>query len=379
MGGWQRVGHLLEAVAVVFVVAMIAGQILGQPVLLGYVTTDSMEPALEPGDGFVAIPAAVSGPIEQGDVVVFEAESLHGGGLTTHRVVSETEDGYVTKGDANPFTDQDNEEPPVKDAQVVATVWQPGGSILVIPELGTAVTGTQNALGSVQTGLAGLFGTRSLLGTQGLAYLLFGLSVIAYLLDLWLGGGTGRRRERSRTRASGTSSRLLVAGFAALVVLSATAAMVVPAGQEEIGFVSAESDSPGLGVIEQGTSETTTYPVANGGLVPVVAFVEPSTERVAVEPTEFHVPPRTTRNASLTVSAPPETGYYREFVVQHRYLGLLPTSTIRTLYEIHPWLPLLTIDALLGGGFYLGGVAVLGTGRLRSRTRSDTANSGLLD
>lgn len=38
---------LLEGAVVVFVVAMVAGQLLGQPVLLGFVTTDSMRPTLE--------------------------------------------------------------------------------------------------------------------------------------------------------------------------------------------------------------------------------------------------------------------------------------------------------------------------------------------
>ena len=60
-------------VSVLVVVVIVAGQLAGQPVLLGYVTSGSMAPTLETGDGFVAVPAAVSGPIDTGDVVVFEA------------------------------------------------------------------------------------------------------------------------------------------------------------------------------------------------------------------------------------------------------------------------------------------------------------------
>jgi hypothetical protein len=36
---------------------------------LTYVETGSMEPTLEPGDGFVAIPAELAGPIDEGDVI----------------------------------------------------------------------------------------------------------------------------------------------------------------------------------------------------------------------------------------------------------------------------------------------------------------------
>jgi len=366
--GWG-LGTMIEVAAVVVIVAVVAGQLLGQPVLLGYVTSGSMTPALSAGDGFVAIPDAVAGEIEEGDVIVFQAEQLHGGGLTTHRVVTETEQGYVTKGDANPFSDQDNEEPPVKDAQVVAKAWQPGGKVLAIPGVGTVVTGTQSTIQGVQTQAAATLGTRSLLGTQGLAYLLLALSIVAYVLDVWLGGSTERRRERERTRDSGTSARLLVGTFAAVIVLAATAAMVLPAGSQEFGVVSAESDAPGPRVIEQGTSESVDYPVSNGGLVPIVSYFEGDAERVSVEPTELRVPARESVNATLTLSAPPETGYYRQYLVEHRYLAILPQPTIRSLYEIHPWLPIAVIDGLLGGGFYVLGISFAGTGRIRSRSR----------
>jgi signal peptidase len=169
---------LAEAGLIVFLVAMVLGQILGQPVLLGFVTTDSMQPTLNPDDGFVAIPSAVSGPIEEGDVITFRAEEINGGGLTTHRVVAKSDRGYVTRGDNNPFTDQDGGEPPVADAQVVAIAWQVNGEVIAIPGVGSLVTATQDILLSVQKGLADVFGTRALLGTQGIAYLLAGLSLL---------------------------------------------------------------------------------------------------------------------------------------------------------------------------------------------------------
>ena len=367
--GWRRVGTLLAEVAlVVFLVAMVLGQVLGQPVLLGFVTSGSMEPTIGTGEGFVAIPADVAGPVEEGDVVVFRAKEIQGGGLTTHRVVEETERGYVTKGDANPFTDQDGGEPPVSEPQVVAVAWQPGGTVVAIPGVGAVITGTQDTLTAGQRQLAALVGERSLLGTQGIAYLVLGLSVVGYLLDLYLSDGRGRTRDEGRD--TGVSVRLVVAMFSAAIVLSATAAMVVPAGPQTFGVVSAESDSPGPRVIEQGTSESTRYTTPNGGFVPVVRYVEPVDDRVSVEPREAVVPGRSSVNGTLTLSAPPETGYYRYHVVEHRYLLVLPPSVIRSLYLVHPWLPVVAIDALLGGSFYLLGAALVDTGRVRRRNRS---------
>jgi signal peptidase len=358
-----------EAAVVLVVVALAAGQVLGYPVLLGYVETGSMEPTLEPGDGFVSVPAPLAGDVEAGDVVVFRAEELQGGGLTTHRVVGETDRGFVTRGDANPFTDQDGDEPPVKRAQIVAHALQVNGEVVAIPNLGTAVTGLQDAIGDTQRRAAVLTGSRSLLGTQGLTYLLFALSALLYVVDLLVDDGRDRDRSRSRSRDSGVSPGLVVAALAAVLVVSATAAMVVPAGTEQFGVVSAEFESESPTVIQQGESSTFEYRVANGGLVPVVSYLEPASEGVAVQPTRLRVGSRGTAAADLTLTAPEDTGYYRRYVTEHRYLAVLPVSLLDGLYDVHPWLPILAVDSLLASVVAVLGLVLLRGRRVRVRSR----------
>ena len=369
MTGRDWLTTLAEIAILITVVALIAGQLLGQPILLSYVTTGSMQPTLDPGDGFVAVPMEVAGPVEEGDVVVFRAERVGGGGLTTHRVVGETPDGYLTQGDANPSTDQAADEPPVQEPQIVAKAAEVGGSVVVVPYVGVVVEGMQEAVQTVQRRLAALLGTDAVLGAQGFAYLLFGLSVVAYAVDSFHESSRSERRSRDRSRDAGTSTRVVVGAMAAVVVVIATAAMVVPAGPFAFDVVSSSVDSPGPGVIEQGTTENATYVVPNGGFVPVVVFLEPTSEGIDVSPQEFRVAGRDRVNATVTLSAPPENGYYRRFLVEHRYLAVLPRPAIASLYAIHPWLPIVAIDALLGCSFYLLGVALVGTGRVRSRSR----------
>ena len=359
----------VEAAVVVVVASLLLGQVLGTPVLLGYVETGSMEPQLEPGDGFVAIPAAVAGDVEEGDVIVFRAEELQGGGLTTHRVVGETDRGYITQGDANPFTDQDGDEPPVKEGQIVATALQIGGSLVVIPNLGTLVTGLQGAFGTVQQRLAVLTGSRALLGTQGIAYVLLALSGLLYVYDLAVGGDGERERDRDRDREQGLSPALIVVVLAAVLVIAATAAMVAPGGTQQFGVVSAEFDSENPTVIPQGESSTIPYTVPNAGLVPVVTYLEPGSGGVSVTPDRVRVPGRSEATVEMTLSAPAETGYYRRFVTEYRYLALLPGPMIDALYRLHPWLPILVIDAVLAGGVALMGMFVLGGRRVRVRNR----------
>jgi len=365
---YLRLGLTLAVVLVA--VSLVVGNLLGQPILLSYVETGSMAPTLAPGDGFVALPPALAGDIEQGDVVTYRAEEIQGGGLTTHRVVEETDQGYVTRGDANPFTDQDSGEPLVKDGQVVAVAWQPGGSVLAIPYLGTAVGGLQGAIQTLQVRLAGLLGTRSLLGLQGLTYLLFGATVVLYVLDLFVSDG-GTDRERDRARETGTDARLLVAAMALGLALAATAAMAAPAGSQEFSIVSAEFESDSQFVVQQGESTTTTYPVGNSGFIPVVTYLEPGSERVTISPGTLRVGPNSVRNATLTLSAPPKTGAYRRYVVEHRYLAVLPPPVIRGLHGVHPWLPVAAIDAVIAVPFYLLGTRLVGTGRVRTRSREN--------
>jgi signal peptidase I len=69
------------------------------PYTLTYVTSDSMAPALTPGDVYVVGPADDVGA---GDVVVFY--STDRGEYVTHRVVEVRDGGYETSGDANDVT-----------------------------------------------------------------------------------------------------------------------------------------------------------------------------------------------------------------------------------------------------------------------------------
>lgn len=365
-------GRAVTAILVLVVASLLLGQVLGQPVLLSFVETGSMAPTLEPGDGFVAIPAGLAGPIEPGDVVVFDAERLRDGGLVTHRVVGETEGGYVTQGDANPFTDQSSSEnePPVQREQIVAVAWQAGGQVVVVPKVGLLVVGVRDLLAGLQSRLAILFGTRTLLGTQGLAYLLFAFGVLAYAASLLLDDREEKRGIHRRIRETEMTDRtVVVLALTAVLVATLTASMALPGGPQQFAFVSSDSDAPGAGVIHRGGSENATYRVPSNGVLPVVVFLEPTSDGIDVEPREAYVPSGGSVNATVTLHAPPETGYYRRYLIEHRYLAVLPQSTIRGLYHVHPWAPILAIDALLGGAFFGIAVGLVGVGRARVSSR----------
>jgi signal peptidase len=361
---------VLQLTILLAVVLLVLGSVLGQPFVLGYVETGSMSPTLQPGDGFVAVPTQVGSSVDTGDVIVFRAEKLQGGGLTTHRVVGNAERGFITRGDANPFTDQSSGEPPVKRAQIVATALQVNGNVVVIPSLGTAVESVQSVLSTVQRHLTAILGIAALSGTRGLAYLFFAGTFLWYVVGEWRADDT-EIPDRTASRITEVDSRLVMGAFAAVLMMGATAAMVAPAGTQEYGVVSAEFSSERPDVIQAGESKSRPYAVANGGLFPVVTYLEPASEGVEVQPRGLSVAGGSVANATVTLHAPPETGYYRRFVTEHRYLAVLPEPVIRGLYEIHPWAPIVAIDVVIAVPYYLLGARLVGSGPVRLRRLRD--------
>jgi signal peptidase len=362
----------LGLVLFVCVVSLVVGSALGQPILLSYVETDSMQPTLNPGDGFLAVPNTIAGPVKEGDIVVYRAEELHGGDLTTHRVMGKTDRGYITKGDANAFTDQDRKnEPPVKDAQIVAQAFQVGEHVVVIPHLGDAVSAIGDAIRAVQRTVAKLFGTDVFLGAQGLAYLLFAGSILYYVVSEIRRRNT-RNRETNprRTKETGLDVRLVVGAFTLMLVAGATAPMVIPAGTQKYDVVSADFDSDRPTVVPKGETRSLKRSLTNSGTIPVVVYLNPVSEGVDVQPRRAKIGGGDRINATVTLQAPPEIGYYRRYITEHRYLAILPAPLIDALYRIHPWAPIVVTDALIGIPFYFVGVRALGTGRIGKRSRS---------
>ena len=153
----DRTRQIAFAMLVGLFVLLFVGQLAGQPVGIAYVDSNSMAPTMHAGDAFIAVPAGVTST-ERGDIVTYDAETINGGQLTTHRVHDVREDGYITKGDANLFTDQDGGEPLVTDGRIVAKPLQIGPVVVRIPYLGTVIGLIQQGIVGAVSGVAGMVG-----------------------------------------------------------------------------------------------------------------------------------------------------------------------------------------------------------------------------
>ena len=353
----MRVRQVIEwsvvmMVVVILVIPAIVALISGTPVGVSYVTSGSMTPTLEAGDGFIAVPAQIAGPPSDGDVVVYDAESLNDGGYVTHRIVSRTEGGYITAGDANPFTDQDAGEPVVQPGQVVAVALQAGGGVVTL--------GGLDILGGVIPGALSLTGTSVLSGLFWAGVGLIGLGGALSLMS-------EERRARSTERQGVLSSEVIILMLTAVVIGSLTLSMVVGTGPTGFQAVSATGPSAATVAIPAGETGTIEYTVQNRGVVPMSVLLTPTSADVSIPAGSITVPPRGEGTVRIEATAPTEGGIFRVEFLQGQYLSVLPPGMLWALFDLSPWLPIVVIDAMVMLGLIIVLLVIFGRGPLRLR------------
>lgn len=366
---------LVIGLALVF---LIVGQLLGQPVLLGYVATGSMEPALNAGDGFVAVPSVIADDPEPGDVVVFDAQTLHEGGLTTHRVVEVTDEGYVTKGDANPFTDQDGNEPPVTDGQIVAVAWQVNGTLVRLPHLGTLIMSVHSVVAAIFGVLVAPLGIAAAFDADGIGALLvaLGIGLLGVGLLLERTGATERETGRKTRRENVIGLWTAISIVVLLLALFATAAMVIPAGGATYEVMATENPTADPQTVPPGEVATVTRTIDNSGYVPIVAVLDTADGGVTVEPRSTTVSLQSTSEVTISMTAPDTEGRATKTVYENRYLLVLPPSVLVWLHGIHPFVAIAAVNVVVVG--VAVGLILALFGRSDFRLRSTGRNVSLV-
>lgn len=357
-----RVGVNALVATVVLVAALtILGAVLGLPMGVVYVETESMSPTITPGEGFVLVPAAVAGPLEPGDVIVFEAQKLRGGGPTTHRIVGETEHGYITQGDNNNIPDQATSEPPVTQAQIAGKALEIDGRVITIPYTGVAAATADSFVGDarqrVNVLLWRLTDTSGLSATQS-SYVLTGVLLLLYGIESFREGRGSRRVHIRYHPADGDrdsaplSAHTILIALTLVVAVAATAAMVVPSGTHQYDVVASETESPVL----VGPGETTqiTHQIGNSPILPMVVFLEGG-NGVQIGQDEIALDRGGITNVSIVGTVPDAIGHHRFYVIEHRYIAVLPQSVIQALHARQPWLAVVIITMFIAMPYYLLG------------------------
>lgn len=176
-------------ISVLVLGSVLALGLLGlSPVYVSYVYSESMEPTISEGDGYLVVPA---GEIAEGDIVTFHSE--HRGEHVTHRVVGVEDGGYVTQGDNNARTDQATGHPFVREEEITGAVLTVGDRPLTIPSLHGVVTAVRTywPLGALVAGIALVYSsserTRDVVRVSDLMDPLFLAIVLGGVIALTIG------------------------------------------------------------------------------------------------------------------------------------------------------------------------------------------------
>jgi len=292
------------------------------------------------------------------------------GGLTTHRVVEITDNGYITQGDNNPFRDQEGNEPVVTDDRVVATALQINGEVVRIPGLGTGVEAVRGVAESAQMTVAETFGTDTV-DARTLSGLFIAVGLVLLLVvfadDFRAGRGRERSRDRSRYDEGGIDGRWIALVLAFLILVPANAAMFAPTGTQQV--VVDGDDLPG-GTAPGETVETD-LTAENNGLIAMLVLLETTSSDGELRGGELAVPRGGSATATLSVTAPPPGERAVVTVSEHRYFLVAPPSLIVSLHSIHPLVAVGAFNVLVLGSVLtlVGAVFGFGARRVRSRAR----------
>ncbi|MEM0202833.1 MAG: signal peptidase I [Archaeoglobaceae archaeon] len=295
-----------------FVLLSVFSLILNAPLLIAYIKSDSMSPTLNKNDlVFINI---FDRNFELGDVIVFNSN----GEWVCHRIVKETAEGYITKGDKNIVTDQFSGKEVVAKEKIVGKILSFNGKPLGIP------------LGNGVEVLEGTFAKNKLI--------LFFLFSLAGLLLLSRGERKrkGKKYLRIKTTTLFVISALLIVTMFSLANVIAFEKRVISYGTTSAGGLREDWVLPGEVFSRQIEFE-------NKGSYPYYYRVSSESPNLKLENIGFILYPGERRVLEVEVHAPMDTSLHTEKISVAKYIPLLPIELIDA-FSIHPYFPILVMD-----------------------------------
>ena len=282
-----------------FMAIIVLGAMVVTPFGPAHVISGSMEPEIRVGSTVFLYPA---NQIIVGDVVVYHPTGL-GREMIVHRVVDETAEGYITKGDAAAKTDQEMGEPPVPVERIAGKVLIVGGSV-------------------IQTNYRSL-----VLATLGISL------IVAFI---WAGANT-RILQKKRLRVKHVQLFILI--FCAVII---TFTMILGSGTEAVSFLASENPGTRTDHTRVGEQGEITFLVNNRSLIPSLVYVEGP-----VSVSSLFVLPFANAETTVAIPAQYEPGWYELVVRKYSHPVLIPPVVIDLLYQLSPYLSMFTVLAFM--------------------------------
>ena len=295
-----------------------------QPTGAVTVRSYSMEPLITRGDLVFIKPVKATTKFKEGQIVVFRAVKEGIRDWTLHRIVGgNTQEGFITKGDANKEADQFLERfPAVKPEWIVGIVPTIGGKPVKIPLLGYIPLLMEENISNPK-----------------LLPVSFGIIAAVLLVQEF----AVRKKRKKRTMAKGQLYLLAGLAFAMLmltVMLSSSLFLNFTYGVDDSKGVLMGSD---VGVLQIGDTHTLSFAeLENSGRFPAFYYVVATDPQVELAEKAYSLSGGEFAKVKATVYAR-TTGIHHSTVCVGMFLPFLPLPVIAMLAEINIWLAFVAV------------------------------------
>ena len=346
----RMIENIAITLLIIFLTASVAGFLLDRPILVSYAYSGSMTPTIDKGDLFFMNPFARTGDV--GDIMVFHRRD----GWTVHRIFAVSDGGYITKGDNNVATDQqDGIYPVIKPSDVAGKVITVSGHPLLIRGGGAFIESARKRLTSVY------------------AVVLF--IVLGAFLTFSGGGKKKAGRGRRKRKFLRIRAKTLYAVLAMGIITGFIFVTVASWGTLAFSYSSTLAGGQRDGWYLPGSSFQRNLTLENSAVYPFHYFVEEKGAGAEIASERaFKLGGGSSKNVTVNVEVPADTRVYRVEVAVRSYPAILPGNLVAALYGVSPYLPLVAysieLAAVLLIFYRLADIADGDVLRIRTRRRS---------
>ena len=318
-------------------ISSLGSVLMDRPVILTAISSDSMAPVFERGDMVAVWALTGEALVEPNDIVIFSSESgrLANHGWIIHRVIEgNVEEGYITHGDNNEYTDQElSDAPPIKREWMVSRAVTLRDRPIVLPFIGYLALWFE----SIQ---------RTVFFLPGLITLLAG--IIGY--SVFVGDPPRyRRRRKGKKHYFGEQLLFILSGLTLMVALSAT--MMISSEIAELQYEVNETGEPtstagpGSVLLLGESKEMELSKLSNQGFFPLAVTVITRDPQLSLSEDSLTLSPNEERTVMLHIEGS-SPGVYASRIWMGLFLPLLPSPWIYALAERSFFLALLTISLI---------------------------------
>lgn len=314
------VKSLTIAIGSVFLILLVAGFIFDAPVLFGYIKSTSMEPTVGMYDLIFINP--LDRNFGEGDIVIFRTDDE----WICHRIVGLTAEGFITKGDANIVSDQFSGKRPVQAGSITGKVLTFEGNVVKISGVGSYI----QEIGKV---------------FERNKVIVFVLLISGGLL---LSSDLNPKSKKKVKNVLKIKYRTLYLIVGLVLIVTLTLASVGTFETRTISYGTTAAGGKRPNWVLPSSEFVRVIEVENRGSYPYYYVIKSDSERAeVVGENTFLLLPGESESLQVIISAPSDTALHSEKIRILKYVPLLPPEIIKKFAEMHVFLPVIAVDAVV--------------------------------